>query len=169
MEEKKKPAKERAILPTFSIYHGNPENTGTAMTVRMQPATLRQGGFVQFEIANQATAGVQTEEGRVYPTFDWDKRVAFRLNPVEVAEMVRCLRGMTESVRDGAGYIHKGQKGSAKILFAHAVEPRPHFNLKAYTLKADGAERTIGIDVYPAEAMALEMALSGSFGRLCFG
>ena len=83
--------------------------------------------------------------------------------------MVRCLRGMTESVRDGAGYIHKGQKGSAKILFAHAVEPRPHFNLNAYTLKADGAERTIGIDVYPAEAMALEMALSGSFGRLCFG
>lgn len=155
------------LLPSFGIYHPNAKGNGSAMSVRVSAAKLNQAGYVQIELAKQQTVG--DAERNVYPTFNWRDRIIVRINPVEVAEVVRCLRGMTESIRDGAGFFHKTDGRAAKITMVHVVEPKPCYQLKVVSETIAGVDREAAIYIHPAEAMALECALVASMGRLCFG
>lgn len=162
----KKPTNQN-LLPAFGVYHPNMHGNGSAMSARLSPAKLNQPGYVQIELARQLTVG--DAERKVFPTFNWKDRIIVRLNPVETAEVVRCLRGMTESIRDGAGFSHKTDGRASKITMTHIVEPRPCFQLKVMSETIAGEEKEVVVYLYSAEAMALECALSASMGRLCFG
>ena len=155
------------LIPSFSIYHPNAKGTGSAMAVRLSPARLNQAGYVQIELAVQQTVG--DAERKVFPTFNWKGRIIVRITPIEAAEVVRCLRGMTESIRDGAGFSHKTDGRASKITLVHVVEPKPCFQLKVTSETIAGVDKEVAIYLYSAEAMALECALSSAMGRLCFG
>lgn len=155
------------LLPAFGLYHPNSKGNGSAMSVRMSPAKLNQPGYVQLELAKQQTVG--DAERKVFPTFNWKDRIIVRINAVEAAEVVRCLRGMTESIRDGAGFAHKTDGRASKITMVHMVEPKPCYQLKVMSETISGEEKEVVIHIHNAEATALECALSASMGRLCFG
>lgn len=165
-KETKKPANQN-LLPAFALYHPSAKGNGSAMSVRMSPAKLNQPGYVQLELAKQQTVG--DAERKVFPTFNWKDRIIVRINAVEAAEVVRCLRGMTESIRDGAGFAHKTDGRASKITMAHVVEPKPCYQLKVMSETIAGEEREVVIYIHNAEATALECALMSSMGRLCFG
>lgn len=155
------------LLPSFGLYHPNPKGNGSAMCIKLSPAKLNVAGYVQMELARQQTVG--DAERKVFPTFNWKERIIVRINPVEAAEVVRCLRGMTESIRDGAGFSHKTDGRASKITLVHMVEPRPCYQLKVMSETIAGEEKEVAIYIHSAEAMALECAISSSMGRLCFG
>lgn len=167
--ETKKPRKipNQNLIPAFGIYHPNAKGNGSAMSVRLMPAKLTQSGYVQIELAKQMTVG--DVDRKVFPTFNWKDRIIVRINPIEVAEIVRCLRGMTESIRDGAGFAHKTDGRASKITMVHVVEPKPCYQLKVISETIAGVDREVAIYIFSAEATALECALSASMGRLCFG
>lgn len=167
MSEKKETTDTKTIIPSFSIYHPNPKGTGTAMAVRMSPARLNVAGYLQIELAKQQTVG--DADRKVFPTFNWKERIIVRINPIEAAEIVRCMRGMTESIRDGLGFAHKTDGRSSKITFVHIVEPKPCYQLKVISETIAGVDKEIAAYIYPAEAAALEMAIEASMGKLCFG
>ena len=79
------------------------------------------------------------------------------------------MRGMTESIRDGLGFVHKTDGRSSKIMFVHVVEPKPCYQFKVISETIAGVDKEIAAYIYPAEAAALEMAIEASMGKLCFG
>ena len=161
-----KPAKS-SIRPSFTLYHDNAKGTGAALALRVIPAEVNQSGYVQIEIARQQTVG--DLERRVYPTFNWKDRLLARLTPHEVGEVIQVFRGMKENIRDGAGFIHRTDGRSSKITLVHVVEPRPCYQMKVFQDTIEGEDREVTIYIGMDEAFTLEMGLSASMGRLCFG
>lgn len=155
------------VRPSFQLYHPNNKGNGSAMGIRVVPASLKVQGCVQLEVARQLTVG--NVEQKVFPTFNWKDRIIVRLTPVEVAEVCRCIRGITPSVRDGAGFVHRTDGGASKITLVHVVEPRECFQLKVMHETIAGVDREVSFYVYPAEAFAIEAGLSAAMGALCYG
>lgn len=155
------------LLPSFSLYHPTGKGNGSAMAVRLSPAKLTAPGYVQIELAKQQTVGDAAR--KVFPTFNWKERIIVRLQAVEVAEIIRCLKGITESIRDGAGFSHKTDGRAAKITLVHLVEPRHCFQLNVMSETIAGDDKEVAMYIYPAEAATLEYALESSMGLLCFG
>lgn len=162
----RKPANQN-LLPSFSMYHPNNRGNGSAIAVRLSPARLSEAGYVQIELARQQTVGDM--ERKVYPTFNWKERIIVRLQPMEVAEVVRCLRGMTESIRDGAGFAHRTDGRASKITLVHVVEPHPCYQLKVMSETIAGDDKEVSIYLSAEEATTLELALVASMGLICFG
>ena len=156
-----------SIVPAFSVYHPNHKGNGTAAAFRINPATIKASGFVQLEMAQQLTVG--DSDRRVYPTFNWKSRIITRLTPVETAEIVMCLRGVTESIRDGNGFQHRSDGGSSRITLTHMVQPKSCYQLKVSHETIAGTDRETAIYFTPAETYALAEGLAGSMARLCFG
>lgn len=173
MSEEKKKTVNRAVVPSVTIYHPNSRGKGSALAVRMIPAALGAVGYVQLEMARQRTVG----DEKTFPTFNWGERIAVKLSPVETGEVLMCLRGITESLRDGAGFMHKGEGTSSKMTLAHMVDhvegdmviPRPCYRLQLWR-HAEGAEANdCWICLTVEEAFTIETALTGAMPRLCFG
>ena len=159
--------KKQDLLTSYGIYHPNHRGDGSAMCVKMSPAKLSVPGYVQIELAKQQTVG--DSERKVFPTFNWRERIIIRLTPIEVGEVIRCLRGMTESVRDGAGFSHRTDGRAAKITMSRMTDPRPCHVLKVMSETIAGVEKEVEIRLYDAESTSFECALSSSMGRLWFG
>lgn len=155
------------LQPSFSIYHPSQNGNGTAMAVRISPARINSSGYVQIEIASQLTIG---DIGRkVFPTFNWKERSIVRLSPLEVAEIIRCMRGDTDSIRNGAGFSHKTDGHESSIRFAHMKEPAECYRIVVKSDSVGGTEKNLAMSISLDEATALELALASSMGRLCFG
>ena len=155
------------VRPAFQLYHPNSKGNGSAIGIRVVPASLSVLGCVQLEIARQMTVG--NVEQKVFPTFNWKDRIIVRLTPVEVAEMCRCLRGITPSIREGAGFSHRTDGGASKVTLVHVVEPKECFQLKVMHETIAGVDREVSFYIYPAEAFAIEAGLFNAMGALCFG
>ena len=156
------------LLASTTIYHGNAENTGSAMAMRLRPCTLRENGYLQVEMARQKT--VAGESSETFPTFDWADKISFRLTPFEVGEVISCLRGITVDIRDGLGFVHKSSKNVIKVQVSHIGEPEPMVLVSA-SQKSEKTEETkeVAIKLTMAEAMSVEYALYASMGNLFFG
>lgn len=155
------------VRPSFQLYHPNSKGNGSAIGIRVVPASLKVQGCVQLEIARQMTVG--NVEQKVFPTFNWKDRIIVRLTPVEVAEVCRCIRGVTHSIRDGAGFVHRTDGGVSKVTLVHVVEPRESFQLKVTHETIAGVDREVSFYIYPAEAFAIEAGLFAAMGALCYG
>lgn len=161
-------SKSNKIHPALNVYHGNAKNTGSAMAIRVSPAELNQSGYVQIEMARQKTAVGMGDSG--YPTFDWKNRAILRLNPFEVCEVIRCIRGISESINDGNGIIHKSDRSHTKFTFAHADNMNPCFAAKVWQkMLLEDEVREVSVILTANEADTIEMALSAELGRICFG
>lgn len=163
-EEKQKKS---TIRPSFTLYHSNGKGTGSALALRIVPAMVNQAGYVQLEIAKQQTVG--DLERRVYPTFNWKDRIIARLTPLEVGEVIEVFRGIKTCVRDGEGFTHRTDGRSSKIRLTHMVEPRQCYQMQVFQDTIEGEDKELTIYISPSEAFTLEMGLSASMGRLCFG
>lgn len=159
--------KKSTIRPAFTLYHGNQKGTGSALALRVFPSMVNQPGYVQLEIARQQTVG--DFERRVFPTFNWKERIMTRLTPLEVGEIIEVFRGMKTCVRDGEGFSHRTDGRSSKINLIHVVEPRNCFQMQVFQDTIEGEDKELTIYLSPSEAFTLEMGLSASMGRLCFG
>lgn len=167
IDEKKKTAKtetetERDYLPAATIYHGNYRNTGSAMAQRVKAATVKQTGYMQLEIARQLEAGDKNKN--TFHRFDWGNRITLRFTFVECGEILGVLRGNAESLRDGAGIIHK----AAKFTMRHMVDPIPGYELKAIVTK-DGKDAAVSIMLSMEEGYAIGAAIAAAMGKIAFG
>lgn len=164
-EEKTKTAKtetERDYLPATTVYHGNYRNTGSAMALRVKAATLRQTGYMQMEIARQLAAG--DKDSNTFHRFDWANRITLRFTLVECGEILGVFRGNAESLRDGAGIIHK----AAKFTMCHMTDPIPGYELKAIVTK-DEKDTAAAIVLTMEEGYAIGAAIAAAMGRMAFG
>lgn len=153
---------EREYLPAATIYHGNYRNTGSAMALRVKAATMKQTGYMQVELAKQAEAGDKNKN--TFHRFDWANRITLRFTLVECGEILGVLRGNAESLRDGAGIIHK----TAKFTMRHTVEPLPGYEVKVVVSK-DGKDTAVSIMLTMEEGYAIGAAMGAAMGSIAFG
>ena len=158
------------ILPSIKIYHPTADGKGSALTIRLLPATLSTAGYVQLELANQSE--VADEAQKTFHRFDWKNRYIVKLNPFETSEVLQVLRREKKSIRDGEGIVRKSREEGNKIVkvkFGNNEGLKPGYSLKIGVSK-EGAGFTVkSIELSNVEAMALEGALYNSLGRLFFG
>lgn len=153
----------QVYLPAATVYHGNYQNTGSVIGVRMCPATARQAGYLQVELARQLEAG--SRDQKTFHRFDWAKRITFRFSFIEAGEIVGVIRGNAESIRDGKGFRHR----DAKFTLTHVIDPAPGYAIKAVAEQKDGESSTVEITLTPDEAFAMGLAISASMGMMAFG
>lgn len=153
---------ERDYLPATTVYHGNYRNTGSAMALRVKAATLRQTGYMQLEIARQLEAGDKNKN--TFHRFDWGNRITLRFTLMECGEILGVFKGNAESLRDGAGIIHK----AAKFTMRHMADPIPGYEVKAIVTK-DEKDTAAAIVLTMEEGYAIGAAIAAAMGKIAFG
>lgn len=154
--------------PAFRVYHPNGGGDGTAAAFRSFPATTSKAGYLQLDIAKQATAG-EPEFG-LAPTYDWKGRISVRLSPSEVAEMAGVFAGREDSIRGGAGFVHTSETGKSTVALDRVDGPEAGFMLRVGRDAGDGEPaREESILLTQEVALVLEYALPHALGLICFG
>jgi len=158
-----------AYRPSLAFYHANAKCTGCAANFELHPAHDAVDGYMFVRMANQMTLADRAANPPVYPRFDWDNEITFKLDVIEVARLVRVLRGEEESLEDGKGLFHISAEGSMRVCFRHMVEPLNCYSLEAYRRTKDGKEDNARIILATAEATALCLAFEMSIVPIAFG
>lgn len=146
------------------IFHPNTKGTGTALTIVPHLSERENEGYIILGLAAQTSTG-NIEEGK--PTFlesDWENLFAKKLDPIEVMEVIRVLRGERESINDGKGIVCDG----AILNVQHLCEPTAHFAVTIERREGGKVEKR-GIDLSLTEAGMIELALSYAMGPIVFG
>ena len=143
------------------------------MTARgkVQPRVgFRQKQWPEFQVFGCAEAQLSRvgEAGdknkNTFHRFDWGNRITLRFTLVECGEILGVFRGNVESLRDGAGIIHK----TAKFTMRHMVEPLPGYEVKVVVSK-DGKDTAVSIMLTLEEGYAIGAAIAAAMGKIAFG
>ena len=161
----KRNEQELPIVPAARIYHGSPDNSGSALSVRVYPATIQKNGFVQMEFAAQSEAGDGSQSSM--DRFDWKHRAVIRLNFAETAELVRVFSSGSPSP------VFLSRDSSPKWQASFDCTPLGGGDSRVeLSLRYKAGEnpcKTISITLSGEEALGLGLALQSVMGRLCFG
>lgn len=101
-----------ARRPKLAFYHANAKGTGCALKLERRPASAEAEGCFMATIANQMTVGDRRAPNPVYPRFDWEGAIAFKLGFSDVCKMLQVLRGECESLEDGHGVYHRSARAA---------------------------------------------------------
>ena len=155
----------------FALYHPNAKGTGSALKItRILPldeigGKIYTDGVFRFELAPQ-------RGGRL---FDWDRSLSFCFDSIELASMLRVLRGESEALQDGKGvsvFDDDSPDHQMLVRFMHRIEPTQGYFLEVREPdeSAVASGKYIGGFFFsPPEAMALELAIEQSLHLLVFG
>lgn len=159
------------MAPNFKLYHPNAKGTGSALSItRTLPQEEIDGriysdGVFRFALAPQKGGML----------FDWDNATAFCLDAVELASMLRVLRGESEALQDGKGvsvFDDDSPDNQMLVRFMHRIEPTQGFFLEVREPdeSAVASGKFIGGFFFsPPEAVALQSAIEHSLHLLVFG
>ena len=153
--------------PKLKFIHPNMKGTGTTVEFELRPATELDMGCMLVSFTPQKTIGDMQK--RVFPTFDYEKKVTVKLTLLEVAEIVGVLKGYYESIAEGNGFFHKSPKGTTVVRMEHKVEPAPGYWFSVYRKNAAGEESKAGILFKVVEALALQSCFEGAMFYMGFG
>lgn len=159
-----------ANRPSLAFYHANGKGTGCAAKFTLHPATAEADGCFFVRMANQTSLGDRLANPPVYPSFDWDNGIDFKLCFADVCEVLRVLLGETESIQDGKGLYHCLADGrNICIRLRHMVEPISGYSLEVSQHVGQGNDNSARIVLSPTEALGLCLALEYSMGQIVFG
>lgn len=140
------------IMPQLEFYHKTDDCTGSAFSFRIRPAEEHFRGFLEIAAAQQKTEHPDT--------YDWAHGISVRLYPVEIAGMLRVLRGNAKSSHE--------EISTARITVRRRyAATRCEFCLQLKT--EEDRQEVWNICLDEAETLALELAISGAMSNICFG
>lgn len=156
-------------MQKFTIYHPNAKGTGSALSITpyCADAAERVDGHIILAIATQTSTGNEVEGNPTFPRFAWDKMIAVRLDPVEVMEIIRVIRGEQEAINDGEGLWSRREKCGVDVR--HHIDPMPHFAVTFTTKEQNGGKTIRSINLTPTEAETICLALTYAMGPMVFG
>lgn len=158
-----------ARRPKLAFYHANAKGTGCALKLERRPASAEAEGCFMATIANQMTVGDRRAPNPVYPRFDWEGAIAFKLGFSDVCKMLQVLRGECESLEDGHGVYHRSARAATKIILRHSVETSS-YSFEVYRAPVGGGDDSRAhIQLSQAEALGLERVFADSLALICFG
>lgn len=155
-------------MEIFTIYHPNAKGTGSALKFIPRAAKYIKGpGNLILSIALQTSTGNKVEGEPSIPRFDWDKEIEVYLDPFEVMEIIRVIKGEQEAINDGKGIY--SQREHCALDVRHHIDPVPHYAVTLTTTEQGGARETRGINLTPTEAETICLALTYAMGPMVFG
>lgn len=157
--------------PNVSFYHPNGRGTGGALSVTLIPATNEQPGGLMLEFAMQSSVGNPVGEVRTFPRFDWENRIAIKLDMVAATKMLEVFRGIYESIDDGKGLFIRSLTHNKVFKVEHRVEPVQGFLLSVDRKEVGegGKEDKAWIVLTMTEALGLSLAIEQSMAAMAFG
>lgn len=154
--------------PELTFYHPNGRGSGCAVSFSLHPAHDDTSGSIMLALANQKTIGDLKIAS--YPTFDWENKIAIRLDFSDLCKILQVLRGECESIDDGRGLYHSIKKCTTRIVFRHIIEPCQGYSLEVYRSYSDDKEDACARILFnPSESLGLTEAISGSMSLVSFG
>ena len=160
----------RRYRPALSVYHPNGRCTGSAIKLSLHPAEGEREGYIKLRIANQLP-NVEEDGKPRFPQFNWLGGKSVRLCFLDLCEILRVLRGETESIADGQGLFHRSKPKSSRLTFAHVVEPTCGYRLQL-TVTYDHGEfpdETYEFMMADHEACGIMAAIENSMAAIVFG
>lgn len=152
--------------------HPNARGTGCAIEFALHPAHGDVEGSIFVTMKNQTTLGDRSVEPPVFPAFDTDHPIHFKLCLDDLTHILAVLRGHHESISDGKGLFHRSTTHKTIIRFRHIIDD--HFG-SCYDLEAMRTE--IATDKITAahilftecEALGLLLVIEQSLHAIAFG
>lgn len=156
--------------PALAFFHPNPKGTGSAIKFELKPASANQEGAIMVTGMNQQTIGDLRGQNPVYPKFNWDNRIVVKLGFTDLSKMLEVLRGVRESLNDGAGICHTVLGCNTRISLTHStlVDSEYVFELYRYWNNKE-EERSFRIVFESFEAIGIEAAITGAMIFVSFG
>lgn len=148
---------------SYTIYHANTKNTGSAIRMSLFPAHEAIKGSILIELANQKISE------SAFPSWDWEHRLMVKLDVSDLSHILCVLRGMQESVCEGKGLYHQSQYGSTIVKFSHHIDPVCGYRMVVSKGMAGEDIKTIEFFFNPKEAFALSLALEQAMMFVVFG
>ncbi len=171
MNENQVTAKRFTNRKTLAYFHANAKGTGSAVTFDLQPANGSTGGCIFASIAMQKTVASNQGGERTYASFDWQNKIALKLDINDLVAMLQVFRGMQEKMGyDGKGLFHQSKSAATSINLEHKVEPVCNYLFEVYKRPHDNspAQRAY-IFFSPVEALGLSMVIENSLSLIAFG
>ena len=162
-----------AFRPSLALFHANTKGTGSALRVSLRPASSEKDGAIFLSIAPQLTIGDRSHPVPILPSFDFESPLCFRLDFVEVSQLLQVLLGEVESVEEGKGLYHvrrvNGKATTKRFTFRHLIEPYSCYELNIFE-SGDGVEdRSAVFSLKPAESLGLAECLTAVLPVIAFG
>ena len=156
--------------PSLRMYHASAKGTGSAIEMQLHPAHDNVDGSIMLRIANQCAVGDRRGPTPTFARFDWEHAICVKLDFGDLCRLLQVLRGECESLEDDRGLYHQTAQASTKILFRHAVDPVPGYQLCVCRSPRDGGEGSQAYFVFSqGEALGLCDAISCSMAVVGFG
>ena len=158
--------------PNFTLYHANRKGTGSAASFELVPAHDDYEGFIQLSIAPQLLHIDIKAEDYAARHFDWSNRLSYCLGFNELAKMLQVFRGETESINDGKGVIHFGDKTNSCFRLSHRLEPATGYSIELNEWSRNGkndVDERRWFFLQPSEALGLCAAIENLISVISFG
>lgn len=157
------------IRPSNTYYHANGKGTGSAISFELHPAHDNTPGSLFVELAPQKSVGSRTGAQVSFPTFDWEKRIVFKLDKTDLSQFLQVFRGIQEDIFEGKGLFHRSRNANTIIRFGHQIEPRPGYMLNVSRRSSDGTDQQGYFFFTPSEAFELSVAIESAMLFIVFG
>ena len=155
-------------MEIFTIYHPNAKGTGSALKFIPRAAKYIKGpGDLILSIALQTSTGNKVEGEPSIPRFDWDKEIEVYLDPFEVMEIIRVIKGEQEAINDGKGIY--SQREHCALDVRHRIDPVPGYQFTFKTVEKNGDTTTRAISLSCTEGETICIALTYALGPMVFG
>ena len=122
-----------------TIYHPNSKGTGAALQLDMR---LNEGDETRYDcffinMARQKTIATREEGNRKPASFDWENKVAAKLDFSDICELLSVLEGVKDRPGDGKGLYHS-TKGTNTLIDLCESDQRPGYSLSISKKNSEG-------------------------------
>lgn len=155
--------------PQLAFFHPNASGAGAAVKFELHPAHDNTSGCIMMIFANQIaplTKGGQTDSA--FARFDWEHRIAVKLDFTDLSQMLMVLKGFRDSIGEQKGLYHRSPNAVARILLRRVMEPVKGYSLGVYRT-ANSVENKSHIFLSESEALGFTCAIEGVMSVIAFG
>jgi hypothetical protein len=152
------------------LYHPSTSGRGAAMQLEPRFSHDQEARYNCFflELAAQQTPPRHVEGQRVHATFNWQDKLAVKLDFTDICELLTVLEGRAENAGGTRGGIfHQNSVANTIIKFQRADQGGYMLGLSRKEM-ASGQAARVSIVLSEAEALGLRHILQSSLFFLCF-
>lgn len=153
-----------------TIYHPNGKGTGAALQLDMR---LNNGDEKRYDcfflnMARQKTVAKRSEGDRAPATFDWENKVAVKLDFADICELLTVFKGRKQRPGDGRGLYHSTGSTNTLIDLCKSEEKSGYsLSISKKNSEGESAFRAQML-LTQAESLGLEHILQTSLFFLTF-
>jgi hypothetical protein len=152
------------------FYHPNASGTGAAM--QLEPRFSNHQGdrynCYFLEMAAQQTAPCRQGSERVHATFNWQEKLAVKLDFADICEILVVLEGRAEKVGGKRGGLYHQSSTANTIISCQRGEQGGYLLGLSRKDTATGQTRRVSMVLSEAEALGLRHVLQTSLFFLSF-